>query len=256
MNEFQYEYSKLSSRVIISDPDYQRQVDYARVKKIVSNFNENLVNPIKVSYRDGKYYVFDGQHTLKALILHNNNKDLMVRCKVYRGMTKEDEARLFAEQNGISRIVESNQKLNSLYVAKDKDVVEFKKTIEDCGLICDFKKGSSYARLICYSTAYSIFQKHGKEQLKKVLDIIVEAWQGEPASVTKEIVTGIDVFTRVYADEYDKKKLVKKLQAVSPLTITRDGKASSYGGAKRFAAQILNYYNKGATSKRLENKLL
>ena len=110
MNEFKTEYSQINSKSIISEPSYQRMVDFSRVKKIVSNFNPNLVNPIKVSFRDGKYYVFDGQHTLKALVAKNNNRDLMVECKVYYGMTLEDEAKLFAEQNGISRTVESAQK--------------------------------------------------------------------------------------------------------------------------------------------------
>jgi hypothetical protein len=83
-----YEYKQINSAFILSDPDYQRTLDVNRVKRIVANFNPNLVNPIKVSLRNGKYYVFDGQHTLAALKMKNNNQNLLVECKVYR-LTKE-----------------------------------------------------------------------------------------------------------------------------------------------------------------------
>lgn len=62
-----YEYKQVNSAFIVIDEDYQRELDQNRVKRIVANFNPDLVNPIKVSYRNGKYYVFDGQHTLAAL---------------------------------------------------------------------------------------------------------------------------------------------------------------------------------------------
>lgn len=63
MNEFKTEYSQINSKSIISEPSYQRMVDFSRVKKIVSNFNPNLVNPIKVSFRDGKDHMFCTQFT-------------------------------------------------------------------------------------------------------------------------------------------------------------------------------------------------
>ena len=109
-----YEYKQVNSAFIVIDEDYQRELDQNRVKRIVANFNPDLVNPIKVSYRNGKYYVFDGQHTLAALKMRNGGKDLMVECKIYRGLSEADEAILFSEQNGISRQVATNAKLKSV----------------------------------------------------------------------------------------------------------------------------------------------
>lgn len=256
MNEFRTEYSKINSKSIISEPSYQRMVDFSRVKKIVSNFNPNLVNPIKVSLRDGKYYVFDGQHTLKALVAKNNNKDLMVDCKVYYGMTLEDEARLFAEQNGISRSVESNQKLLSLYIAKDIDVVDFKETIESTGIKCNFKReGAAPWKIACYKSLFDIYLKYGKSHLIELLKIVLEIWGGETDSLRKEILLGMNIFITTYKGEYSRKTLVTKLQKVSPITIFRDGKAFVSGGNKRFARIILNSYNRNMSANRLEDKI-
>lgn len=256
MNEFRFEYKKVSSKGILSEPSYQRTVDFARVKRIVSNFNPNLVNPIKVSFRGGKYYVFDGQHTLKALVAKNGNKDLMVDCKVYYDMTLEDEARLFAEQNGIARSIESSQKLASLYVAGDVDVVEFKETVESVGIKCSFKKTDSNApwAIICYKSLFDIYTKYGKSHTIELLKTITEIWNGEPQSLRKEIIIGMNLFIATYKGEYVRKILIKKLTMVSPITIIRDGKAVLTGGNKRFARQILNAYNKNSSTNRLEDK--
>ena len=57
MNDYntKFEYKQVNSKLILSDHDYQRTIDPRRVKRIVSAFDEKLVNPIKVSFRGNKY---------------------------------------------------------------------------------------------------------------------------------------------------------------------------------------------------------
>lgn len=257
MNEFKYEYKQVNSKFILSEPSYQRGVDFSRVKKIVSNFNPNLVNPVKVSFRDGKYWVFDGQHTLKALVARNSNNDLMVNCKVYYGMTLQDEAEMFAMQNGIQKTVASAQKLKSLYVAGHIDVVDFRETVESLGITCDFSMNGSDTpfRVNCYGSLFAIYKKSGKQHLVELLRTIVEIWGGDPVSLHKEIITGMDAFMLAYKGEYNHRTLVGKLSKVSPSVIVRDGKAIVTGGGKRFARVILAQYNKNASKNKLEDKI-
>lgn len=254
MEEFRTEFREVNSKQILIDEEYQRPVDYLRVRKMIANYNPNLVNPIKVSYRDKKYYCFDGQHTLSMLKGMNDNKDLLVPCKVYFGMHETDEARLFSEQNGLSRAIQSNQKLRSLYVAGDIDVIEFKKCVEDCGIKCDFSGVTGNKKIICYSTAFKIYMKYGGKHLTKILQVIKKAWNADKDSLMKEIVAGLDIFIRTYEDEYDESHLVKRLSRVSPLVIRRDGMASTSGGNKRFAVQIYDIYCKGTSINRLDYK--
>ena len=88
-----------------TDSSYQRKIDAARVERIVNSFDPRLANEVKVSFRDGKFYVFDGAHTLSALKRIHGEETFMVDCKVYYGLSYEDEAYLFALQSGESKDV-------------------------------------------------------------------------------------------------------------------------------------------------------
>lgn len=255
MKANEYKYGKINSDKIISDKSYQRPLDTKRVKKIVDNFNPKLVNPIKVSLRDGKYYVFDGQHTLKALILRNGSKDLNVECKIYENLTQEQEAELFAEQNGISKNVDIASKMKAKHLAGDKEIVELKKGIENLDITFDFTKNKADNKIICFNAVYKIYKQYSIQFLLEVLQIILDSWNGNEDSLRKEIISGVSIFCDTYRGKYDRNELVKKLSKVAAVQILRDGSVTRYGGDKRFARQILNVYNKRRTSNRLEDKL-
>ena len=91
-----------SSKIITPVSLYQRKTDTARVADIAANFDERIANEPKVSFRDGNYFVFDGQHTVMARIKRNGGKHLPILCKVYYDLSAEDEAKLFAAQTGFS----------------------------------------------------------------------------------------------------------------------------------------------------------
>ena len=71
---------------------YQRNFNVNRAKKIAEEFDERIANEPKVSFRDGRYFVFDGQHTVAARKFLNGGEDLPIKCKVYFDMTEQEEA--------------------------------------------------------------------------------------------------------------------------------------------------------------------
>ena len=82
--KFAYKEMMLSTAQIeVPRETYQRKFNARRALKIAADFDERIANEPKVSYRDGKFYVFDGQHTIAARKLLNNGEDLPVKCKVY-----------------------------------------------------------------------------------------------------------------------------------------------------------------------------
>lgn len=89
-----------SSKLIYPRELYQRGIQRKRVELIAKDFNEYTANEPKVSFRNGRYYVTDGQHTIEARILRNGGKHLPILCKIYTGLTMQQEALFFAEQNG------------------------------------------------------------------------------------------------------------------------------------------------------------
>ena len=113
-----YEYKFLTSSLLETDPSYQRRMNAAQVDRIVEEFNPLLVNAVKVSHRDGRFFVFDGAHTLAALLRIHEGKPFMVECKVFSGMTYQEEAELFALQTGTSRTVSFDYKLRAKLAAE------------------------------------------------------------------------------------------------------------------------------------------
>lgn len=245
-NNHNFEYRQLNSKnlTVLTDK-YQRKLDPIRVKKIVAHFNTDLVNPIKVSFRDNRYNVFDGQHTLAALKLRNNNNDLMVDCKVYYGLTEQDEAYLFAQQFGLSKSVETISKLKALHTAGDIDIIEMVELTTKTGLVVDFVKGNAKNRIICVSKLFKIFKSTSPSDFIEILSLIKETWGGMYESLYSEILGGVYCFHSQYKGKYEKVRFVKKVGEISPLAIIREGKAYNDGGDLRFAAQFFNIYNKG-----------
>lgn len=104
---------------------YQRRQEPDQITKISLNFDERIANEPKVSYRDGRYFVFDGQHTIAARVHRNGGKPLPILCKVYFGMTEKEEALLFAQQTGFSRDLGAGPELRAKAFGEDQVVLKF-----------------------------------------------------------------------------------------------------------------------------------
>ena len=242
---------------IFSDPDYQRPVDPKRVKRIADHFDPDIANPIKVSYRDGKYWVFDGQHTMAALIMMNGGEDLAVECIIFEGLTKEEEAHLFAEQFGISKALSPGEKQKARYIAGDQEIIELHDAIVAQGIKYDFSQSKTNNKIVCYSAILNIFQKTNCIEFGELLEIVKRSWDGDADSFRKEILTGMYIFCTTYKGMYDKTTAIKKFAKVSPLKIIRDGKAINYGGPKRFTRELIMIYNgRSKQDKRLDETLI
>lgn len=82
-----------SSKLEVPRNTYQRDQKLRQINDISKDFDERVANEPKVSYRDGRYFVFDGQHTIAARVHRNGGDPLPILCKVYFGMTEKEEAR-------------------------------------------------------------------------------------------------------------------------------------------------------------------
>lgn len=67
-----------SSELIVPRDTYQRALHPARVARIAKEFDERVANEPKISFRDGHYYVMDGQNTIAARKFLNGGEDLQI----------------------------------------------------------------------------------------------------------------------------------------------------------------------------------
>ena len=134
-----YEEKMVSSALLeIPRNTYQRSLNPDRVKRISHAFDERIANEPKVSLRDGRYVVFDGQHVIAARVDHNSGEELPIRCKVYSDLTDKEEASLFANQSGFGVPPSIGMKLRALVFAGDPEAVSFLKANEEIGLRIDY----------------------------------------------------------------------------------------------------------------------
>ena len=218
---------------------YQRHLNASRVKRIAAEFDERIANAPKVSYRDGHYYVFDGQHTIAARKLLNNNSDLNIVCKVYSGLTEQEEALLFAQQTGISAPLTAGAKLRAKIHGGDPEAIAFQSATQRAGFGLSFNQSHAKWKIACIATAFGEYRQHGERIYTEALRVLAEAWEGDIDSLRSEVLQGVVRFIALYDHEYDPVRLIRQLKRTSPVTIYRSGQAMSGPNYQKY---MYNHY--------------
>ena len=235
---------------------YQRGLNTQEVDEIVENFDPHLVNPPKVSYRDGEFWVFDGQHTVEA---HKRlfGDDYAIMCQVFQGMTYEDEAKLFAEQNGAARAVARLRRLFALSEGNEAGVRSFVNATENgCFKVNLEKQTRAKGYLPAVVTAWECFTKLGAEDYTKMLALIHRTWGGEPWSVGQNMLTGMMLFMKVYGETISEKRFISALEKFTEVDIKRACGALTAEPKLCYAFAIAKLYNKRGGSGTLNTNLV
>ncbi len=253
-NGHEFEMKALYPSQIKFDPLYQRELDAKRAKKIADEFDGDLFNEPKVSYRDGLYWCFNGQHSIAGWKFYHNNQDKPVNCKVFKGMTWLDECDAFVKQNGISKDPTTNQKLKAAYNSKDPDVVDMVTKAQLCGFVVDFVASKTPSRIVCTSALLRAYKSLGSIVYLDMLTAIKEAWFGDMDAVSKQIITGMTAFYKTYYGNFKQDELIKSLRRITPAEIIRNGKSFT-NRSNTYAREIAKTYNNKRKNRLDENKL-
>lgn len=114
------------------DYTYQR-VTTANVNKIRNEWDKELCDCLVVSYRDGKFYIIDGQHRYYAAVA-NGVEDLP--CIVHSGLTDKDEARLFVKLNNLRKPLKPYDTFRANIACGNRDIPDVARDM-DIKDICD-----------------------------------------------------------------------------------------------------------------------
>ena len=241
-----YQMVVLHSSVLIYPREvYQRDVYRKRVELIASHFNEYTANEPKVSFRNGKYYVVDGQHTIESRILCNGGKELPILCKVYTGLTMQQEALFFAEQNGYSAPLTAGIKLRAKVVGGDAVSEAFVEANKQVGLVVDYTQQAGVYRIGCIGTALRLYNQMGEKIYCETMRLIVAAWEGSPDSLRAAVLKGMMHFVELYHGEFNEERLIRALHGIHPMDIYRTGQnnPAKLPGWKKYVFPIYMAYN-------------
>ena len=252
-NGHEFEYKLLRPSQIRVDPLYQRKLDPRRVERIIREFDGDIFNEPKVSYRDGVYWVFDGQHSL-AVWMKVYGDDKPILCKVFKGMTWLDECEAFRKQNGIDKDPTTTDDLRAAYNAKVPEIVDMVDKTRMCGFVVDFVESKTPTRIVALSALHRAYRTLGSDQFLEMMTVIKDSWYGDMDAVSAPILTGMTTFFKAYGGNFDPEALANSLKRITPAEIIRNGK--SYRNRKNtYSREIVKQYNFHRKYRLDENKL-
>jgi hypothetical protein len=233
---------------------YQRPISPAKVNKIVKTFSEARLHPVDVSYRDGNYYVMDGQHRIAAL----KKLDIpQAPCMIRQGLTYQEEADLFVKLNSDRSKPTKLALFHADTEAQKVPALEINSLVESVGFTIAKNGGSKSNTISAASRLEEIYKAVGPSGLRQVLLLVRKAWNGRVESMDGRILMGVCEFYKRYRAELVDTDFAKRLSKVEPKKIIAESKMVpklfSNNSCIPCAIIMLQYFNKGC-KKQFPNK--
>jgi hypothetical protein len=250
-NDNKPKYLKINSRDLMIPDHAQRKFKQHHGDYLAANWKMDKFKPLDVSFRDGKYWVIDGQHRLYA-IKKIKGGDCTVLCYVHYGMTIQDEAEFFLNQlNGIKTIL-TTDRMRIRFMIGDETVVGMVRGAEKAGFIVDFDNKKATNRITALAALEIAFKALPYDEYIKMLTTLKKAYNGRVDSLCREMILGMALFFQKYYGQFDTNALANTLKTpTTPSDILMEGRSysQSHGDkglfrGKHFARAILKAYNK------------
>ena len=217
------------------------------VDRLIAKWDDRLLTPLVVSFRDGKFNVVDGQHRIAAMRKMADGGNVTVPCLIYTGLSYEQEAELYFkldQSKGRLRLSHATKAL--LESGTDAEVLEIKRLVEEAGFVwvLDKKSGDAY-EILSTRAIINAYRLLGGATFSRLLVLLDSTWHGASISLRASMLSGMALFLKTYETELDDRSFIKRLSAVDPEEIIRRGKMdfSTNKAALRFARVILEKYN-------------
>lgn len=237
-------FEQIQIKNLIPQVGYQRVLSKAHVKKTAENFNPYQINPVKVSRREGKNYVVNGQHTIEVIALVSKSRETSVWCMVYDNLTYEEEAEIFATQQKYTRYLSSYDIFNAEIEAGNEEASIIKSVVESYNLTVS---SNQIPGAICaIATLESIYESYGYEILDATLGLCIATWQGEKNSLSSYVLKAVAILLVAFQGEIKETLFKEKLQFTPIIQISKSAKLlqeSSNIKGYGYALAMLNIYN-------------
>lgn len=242
--EFPYDYEVVDVDLMFVDKGYQRPLTNL-VKGIESEFDPALVGVLSLSLRDdGRYALIDGQTRWTAIKNKNvaytrdGRRDAIGRREdgeykpirhlpslVFYGLTRADEAWLFAKFQTERRRVTAYQRFNALVSAKDPQSRAIDKAVNEVGLGLSERAELGKINAV---TALERIYKRDPALLRETLFVAGSCFSDDNEGIRGEILAGLAYFIE-REKNVDLERLVARLHGVDQLTLRRRSAALREG---------------------------
>ena len=223
---------------------YQRATNSKQVENIVIKFDETKLGTLTVSERGGKYHIIDGAHRSKALRRLGYTH---APCVVLTGLTFEQEAEYFRNQNQDRRMIKPIEFLKAGLVSGDEQCVRINRIVRSNGFqIGNGKK--DFFKIAAVHALFSIAEDYSYETLDDTLCLLASTWSGIPKASQSECLLGAAEFVSRYGMADFAERMRDKFTPVYydyTEVVRIRVSASSAVSRKKFCRVLVEHYNKG-----------
>lgn len=213
-------------------PLAQRDLNPARVNRIITRFDLEQVGTPTVNERDGWFYLIDGQHRIEAL-RGLGYGDQQIECWTYLGLSEAEEAEKFLKLND-TLAVNAFAKFKVGVQAGRELECDIDRIVRDAGFRVALAARDRGA-ISAVGTLGRVYQQTGGDNLARTLDIIRESY-GD-LGLSSAVIDGISLMLHRYGDQLDNATVITRLTAV-------------HGGLGALLARTENWRQKMRAQKR------
>jgi hypothetical protein len=187
------------------NPLAQREINQARVDHLAASFDLEQIGTPVVNWRDGSWWIIDGQHRIEALRACGFT-DEKVQCWAYEGLTSEQEAEVFLKQNDTLTVNALARFRSGVHAGR---VVEsdIDRVVRSLGLVVSADKIPGAIGAV--GTLTRVYTRSGPAVLARSLAIIRDAY-GDPG-LEAAVIDGIGHMCARYNGDLDIPVAVEKL---------------------------------------------
>lgn len=193
-------------------PAAQRELNQARVNKIVDSLDMERLGTLTVSARDGFYWLIDGQHRYNALkeFFGEGFEEWEVEAWCYFDLNEEQEAEKFLQHNEVLSVSAYDRFKVGVTAGRpiESDVDRIVRSLD-----LKVARTQGNGSISAVTALTSVYKKHGPRGLVGTLFVIRESFGDR--GFESVIISGLALFRGRYDGRVDQDRLVKKLNATS-----------------------------------------
>lgn len=232
----------------------QRKFRQAHGDKLAADLDLNKLGYPIINYRDGHYWVLDGQHRIYALKQNGFENDVL-DCEVYENLSDAEMAEIFLGRDD-RKAIQPFDKFHVACTAGRRRESDIRRMVESNGLKISQAVGDNTIRAV--SALGRVYDRSGDVVLGQVLRTLKNSFAGDSSAFDGQLIVGVGLVFDRYNGKTNERDLAARLAAVQGGTKGLLRRAESLrertgnDKAQCIAATVVDVYNKGTAGRSKE----
>lgn len=234
-------FEQIAIKNLVSNQEYQRHLSLVHIQRLIDNFDPHQINPVKVSRRDGQNVVMNGQHTIESVAAVSGSRETPIWCMIYDDLDYYKEADIFANQQKYVKQLNPYEIFMAQIESGSDDQIIIKSLVESYGLVVSpTRMAGGIGAINCLQL---LFDKHGYHLLERVIRLCVITWEGDPLSLSANMMNGVARLIITYGDAMKDGAFRDRIGFFSARDISRTARERR-AGSLGYAEALLMAYNR------------